>query len=169
MRARAAVLALAIALLASASMSPTAGSAAGKRPAIHPLTGLRLPDRLMGLTVTPENVGRLLGTDTHPVWVDQLSLYSLRQPDRALEATLELARFKAGAPTSLEFERSIVDGLGGSVPIVVQTGGRRVYLTTAKGQDIAVWFGGGRLLILSILTSYLHPRDLLRAALEATR
>lgn len=144
----AAVLMLAVGGSASAASTPT------------------LPDTILGLKVAREDVSKTITEDHRALYVDDISLYSLREPTSLLEATLQLGRFKKDAPwTSNDFQLSMVGQLGTSVPIVVRAASQRVYITTTKGLTIAVWFRNAHLFVLSIRTAYKHPKELLRQAL----
>ena len=145
----------------ASAASPGASPAAGTIPRHGP------PSQLLGLNVQKENISKTLASDTRALYVDQVGLYSFRQPSKLLEATLEIARFRSLAPaTSTDFQASIVSGLGGSLPTVVRVGGSVIYITTSKGLTIAVWFKDGYMMALAIRNTYLQPKELVRMALQ---
>lgn len=125
-----------------------------------------VPASLQGLHVQRENVTATLAQDKRSLWVDEVSLYSLRR-GKELQGTLEVARFRTSAPwRSADFQASLAGQLGTSTPVVARLGGRRVFITTTRGLALATWFRNGWMLILGVRTSYATPKDLIRDALE---
>jgi hypothetical protein len=125
------------------------------------------PDKIMGLDVQKEDIAKVLTQDKRALYVDRVGLYSFREQNKLLQATLEIARFRSSAPwRSGDFQLSIVGHIGSSVPIVVRAGSQPVYVTTSKGLTLAVWFKDGYLVTLAIRRSYAQPKELLRRSLE---
>ena len=140
---------------ASPSASPAAAASKGGPPA-----------QVLGLNVQNEDITKTLATDKRSLYVDQVILYSFREPSKLLQATLEVARFKSNAPaTSRDFQSTIVSSLSGSQPIVLRVNGEAVYIATSKGLTIAVWFRSGHMMALSIRNTFTTPKQLLRIAL----
>jgi hypothetical protein len=164
----AATLATAVILLVTASVSASAASptpSPSPSPTPAPLPA-GFPAQVLGLNVQREDVSKTLATDTRSLYVDQVVMYSFREPSKLLEATLEVARFRSDAPsTSSDFQATIVNAMGGSAPIVVRLGSTAIYVTTSKGLTIAVWFRNGHMLALSIRNSFTQPKQLLRLSL----
>jgi hypothetical protein len=144
-------------------------AAATPAPASAAAASAHLPAQILGLVVAREDVAKKLATEKDPLSVDQVSLYSLREPSKLLEATVELARFRPGQmQAGLDFQRSIVLQIGGSVPIVVRVGGQAVFVTTIRGLVVPVWFRDGYMVALSIRNTYEQPKALLRAVLAVS-
>jgi hypothetical protein len=147
----------------AAASSPSASPSASPTPAPLPAG---FPAQVLGLNVEKEDVSKTLASDTRSLYVNQVVLYSFREPSKLLQATLEVARFKSDAPsTSADFQTTIVNAMGGSAPIVLRIGATPIYVTTSKGLTIAVWFRNGHMLALSIRNTYAEPKQLLRVAL----
>jgi hypothetical protein len=126
-----------------------------------------VPKTLNGLRVSQEKVGP--PSRSGKQYLDQISLYSLRRPDRQLEGTLQIGRFRAGAPVhSLTFQRKIAGQIGVSVPVEQRVQDMTLFVTTAKRLSVVAWFRNRYLYILSIRDDYTSPKSLIRAALEIT-
>ena len=162
--------ATALLLLVTANMSASAASPAptpspSSSPTPAPLPP-GFPAQVIGLNVQKEDVSKTLATAPRSLYVNQVVMYSFREPSKLLEATLEVARFKNDAPSSsADFQATIVNALGGSAPIVVRVGATPVYLTTSKGLTLAIWFRNGHMLALSIRNTFTQPKQLLRVSL----
>lgn len=125
------------------------------------------PDQVLGLMVQKEDLTKTLAAEKRPLYVDRVGLYSFREPSKLLEGTLQISHFRHSAPyTSNDFQVAIVGHLGSSLPIVVRVSGQPVYITTAKGLVLAVWFRQDYMMTLSIRHTYTQPKELLRQALE---
>ena len=132
---------------------------AGAAPAAGP------PSSLLGLNVQAENIKGTLAEDRRQLWVDRVQLYTLRS-GKELMATLEIARFKKGAPWgTADFQSAVAGSLGTANPVVVRLGGVAVYLTSLRTLKIACWFRDGGLFILAVRQTYAQPKALIRAAL----
>jgi hypothetical protein len=155
---------LAAALVGAITVQNTLLAASPQR---HPApTTLSWPGTLQGLHVQRENITATLLEDRRALWVDQVSLYTLRRGTE-LQATLEVARFKPSTPwSSADFEQSLVGQLGTVTPVVTRLGGVRVYITGTRGLSLAAWFHHGYMLVLGIRPTYSSPRDLIRTVLE---
>lgn len=142
------------------SMNAAAGSSA-------------VPATLAGLQVGQEKVGPSTGTSgaasptTRRQYLTEIQLYSLRQPNQQLEATIQIGRFRSGSPVQARsFQRQIAGQLGTTVPREQRVGGLTVYITKGKKLSLVVWFRQGRLFILSIREGYPSPKTLIREAVR---
>ncbi len=123
-------------------------------------------DKMLGLIVKKENVAGTLQQESRALYVDRVGMYSLRDPNNLLEATLEIARFRSVAPyASNDFRLSVAGAIGSVLPIVIRVGSTPVYITSRKGLTVALWFHGNFMLTLSVRNTYRLPKSLLRAAL----
>lgn len=124
-----------------------------------------LPPEIVGLQVKREDIADVLDATKRP-YLDEAGLYSLREGD-TLQATLQIGRFAEGVDhTSKEFRDKLLTTVGAGSIRELRLGGRQVYLTTGDRQQVALWFDGPHLLVLSTREEYTTPRTLLRAALE---
>jgi hypothetical protein len=156
--------ALAVALVSAITVQNTllAASPAPQRPAA---SFAWVPATLQGLRVQRENVTATLAQDRRALWVDQVGLYTLRR-GKELQATLQVARFRAAAPwQSADFDESLAGQLGTATPVVARLDGVRVYITATRGLGLAAWFRNGWMFVLGIRATYPTPRELIRAAL----
>lgn len=134
------------------------------RPPIEILDQGPVPTELLGLEVQPEPLESLAEVDRP--FVDAVGLYSLRAPDEALQATLQLSRFSPSADVDSEqFRQSVIAQIGSSTPRAFRMGSHTVHLTTGRRQNVAVWFKGRHFFVLSTREEYEQPRALLRATL----
>lgn len=152
--------------LGAAGCSDDAEAVTGTRAKdIEELPADAVPNELLGLQGTQEDIGETLAT-TKRAYIDAIGLYSYRR-DELLQATLQVSRFNDDADwDSPAFRRSVVGQIGGSVPKRVRVGDEAVYLTTGTKQTLAMWFRGRHLLVLAVREDYDQPRSLLREALE---
>ena len=128
----------------------------------------KLPAKVLGLSVTQENIKGALAQETRELYVRGVWLYSLRQ-GKELMATLEIGTFQSSAPwRSSDFDISLANQLGGSLPAVARVDGVPVYFSTARGVQLVAWFRGGYMYVLAIRNTYTFPKDLLRQLLGAT-
>jgi hypothetical protein len=130
-----------------------------------PVSGATPPPKLVGLDVAKENISKSLRKTTRPEYLTDVSLYSLRQSGKELQATIQIGQFRKGAPTSDHgFQREIAAKVGTLVPREQRVGDVTVYVTKVKKLDIALWFRGGHLFILSIKEGFQQPKSLIRQA-----
>jgi hypothetical protein len=133
---------------------------------IEPLEASPVPPDLNGLRVTEENIGDTLDAARRP-YLEAATLYSLRQDDDALQATLQVGRFADDAEyTEEDFQLTLVTNVGSGTARDFRMGDKRVWLTTGDRQTIALWFSGRYVFILSAREEYLGTRSLLRKAME---
>ena len=148
----------------AAAMAPGAaaqGAASGSFPT--------LPATINGLSVTAEDIGKARAAASGTQYLADVRLVSLRDPDKQLEATLELGLFGANADVgSSDFQRSVAEQIGDGVAVTVQVGGRPVFVKTSRKLSILVWFTGTTLSVLSVRDTYPSPKALLRATLAIT-
>lgn len=130
---------------------------------------ITIPKELNGLPLTHESVKAAESqVNFRKAAIDKLDMYSVRLSGNLLAATLEVARFKAGNNTgSLGFQEDVARQIGSTTAQGLEVSGHLVFLTTARGIDIAIWFRGPYVLILVIRTDYGHPKDMLRSAVES--
>ncbi len=132
---------------------------------VEPLDADALPSELLGLQVKREDIAEVLDGTKRP-YLDEAGLYSLREGD-TLQATLQIGRFAEGVDfTSQDFRDKLLTTVGGGSIRELRLGDRQVYLTIGDRQQVALWFEGRHLLVLSTREEYDTPRSLLRAALE---
>jgi hypothetical protein len=152
----------AIVCAASGSVLAAPGSAT-KAPA-----GVHMPGDILGMAVQPEDVAKKVAGEKGPLYVDQVSLFSLRESSQLLEATVQLGRFRSSELQLTEdFQRSIVLQVG-PLPTIVRVDGQQVFITTVKGLTTTVWFRHGYMGVLSIRKTYKQPKALLRAVLAVS-
>jgi hypothetical protein len=153
--------------LAAASLAPTAcGGGGDDTSPVRALGSTFMPGEIRGLELADEDVTDLLGDVRRP-YVDATSLYSLRDDEDQLQATMQVVTFRNDAPVDDgDFRRSVIERIGSSAPQPFRVGGREVYLTTGRRQRLAVWFGGEHLFVLAVRDEYAAPRALIRAAME---
>lgn len=132
---------------------------------IAPLDADALPAEVLGLAVQREDIADVLDGTKRP-YLDRAGLYSLREGE-TLQATLQIGHFAAGVDhESAEFRDRLLTTVGGGSIRELRLSDRQVYLTTGDRQQVALWFDGPHLFILSTREEYTTPRALLRAALE---
>ncbi len=126
-----------------------------------------LPSQILGLKVVEENVA----TEVRGVsgtYLDSLGLFSFREEDDLLRATLQIGRFNDVAePERKRFRDGIIAQLGSTVPFQLRIGDRDVWLTSGTEQNIFSWFDPDGFYVLSVRGDYSFPRTLLRRLLEA--
>jgi hypothetical protein len=126
----------------------------------------KLPSQVLGLKVVPENVtSDIRGVSR--TYVDSLGLFSLRESDDLLRATIQIGRFNDVAePRKERFRNAIVAQLGSTVPTQVRVGKKITYLTSGSKQSIFSWFDDEGFYVLSIRSDYPFSRTLLRRLVE---
>lgn len=126
----------------------------------------KLPSQVLGLKVVPENVT----SDVRGVsrtYVDSLGLFSFREENDLLRATVQIGRFNDVAePQKARFRNAIVAQLGSTVPTQVRVGEKVTYLTTGSEQTIFTWFDDKGFYVLSVRSDYPFSRTLLRRLVE---
>lgn len=127
---------------------------------------VRIPSQLVGLTVQQEDIGEGLVEIDRP-YVDSVAVFSLREPDELLQATLQVSRFNSRArPNDAGFRGSIVSTVGSTKPQEIRVGDVMVSATSAASQEVFVWFTDDGFFVLSVSKDFPFPRTLLRRALN---
>lgn len=124
-----------------------------------------LPRTLGGLAVVQEDMGPALEGLQRP-YVDAVGLWSVRNEDDVLQATIQISSFTDDAPLDDDFRRAVISQIGTTTPKEFRMGDQAVWITAADRQSVAVWFAGDRLMVLSARDDFVAPRKLLREALE---
>lgn len=130
---------------------------------VRPLAEGVVPGEILGLKVMPEEISGVL-PQFRETYFDALSLFALRQGDR-LEATMQVGHLNAAAAKTENLQEAIVDQIGGARARRVRYGGTTVHLAEVTKQQLAVWFHGEHVFVLSTRADFDQPRNLLRAAL----
>jgi hypothetical protein len=126
-----------------------------------------LPSQILGLKVVEENVASEI-RGVSETYLDSVGLFSFREADDLLRATLQVGRFNEVAePQRQRFREAIIAQLGSTVPIQLRVGDRDVWLTSGTEQNIFTWFDNQGFYVLSVRSDYAFPRTLLRRLLEA--
>jgi hypothetical protein len=127
---------------------------------------VNLPGQLLGLRVVSENIRSNL-SQIQQSYLQGLGLFSFREGNDLLRATLQVGRFNdvADAKKS-KFQNAIIGQLGSSVPIRLRVGDRSVYLSTGSDQNIFSWFDEKGFYVLSIRSDYPFPRTMMRKLLK---
>jgi hypothetical protein len=157
----------ALALVAGCSDGKPAAKAAAPSAAPKKGATLSLPSQILGLQVHAEDIGSQLAR-VKQLYLDSVGLFSFREKDDLLRATLQVSRFNELAePDVPKFRNSVVANLGSTVPQELRVGEAHVWLTTGNQQLIFVWFQRRSFMVLSIRGDYPFPRTLLRKLLDA--
>jgi len=161
---RAAAAALVLALAACGADTESVGSpVAGE--AIDEVPASLLPDRVLDLNVTVEDVADQVATVDRS-FVDAVGLFGLRE-DELLKATLQVSHFNEEAEVErARFRNRVLREIGQTVPQELRLGDSRVHVTTGNRQTIAIWFRGDHMMILSVRSDYERPRTLLRELID---
>jgi hypothetical protein len=126
----------------------------------------RLPSKILGLKVVRENVRANL-SNVQKTYLQSVGLFSFREGDDLLRATIQVGRFNDVAePRKERFRNAIIGQLGSTVPIQLRVGDRAVYLASGSEQNIFSWFDDVGFYVLSIRSDYAFPRSLLRQLLD---
>lgn len=161
-----AALALAAALLASGcggevELTGTAGKDIEKLPTTA------LPAKLGPLTVKPETVDKAL-EKAKQSYVDAVGFYSLRDPEKRVQGTVQLSAFGPSARLDdPDFRRQIVLQSSPGTPSSVNVAGTTVQQSTGTKSTVSIWFSEDRLVVLTALKSYTGGRGLLEQAVAA--
>lgn len=149
-------------LLAGCGAPEVTEGTAGKE--ITPVNAGAIPPTLAGMKVTLEDSTDYL-KEIDRTYLEQFSLFSVREAE-LLQATLQVSRFTDDAKyTSAAFRNSVVDRVGSAKAQQFRMGDREIYMTVGTKQQIAVWFDGAYMFVLSIRDDFLKPRALVREAL----
>lgn len=125
----------------------------------------QVPTRLAGFRVEEEDISDVLSEGRRP-YLDAASLYSFREEDDLLQATLQIGRFAQDVdPDDPDFRERLLSSIGAGGR-TVRMGDRQLYLTGADRQTLSVWFDSGHLFILSTRDGFEAGRTLLREALR---
>jgi hypothetical protein len=158
-------LAMTCALLASSCGNDQ--SSAATRPTSTGPPSIKLPSKLLGLTVLPEDISSSLKQKGQQPYVDSVGLFAFREGKDLLQATLEAARFTPQArPESSQFRGSIVSRVGGTSPRVVRMGSQSVFLTSGRNQVVFLWFKKRGFFVLTVRREFPFPRTILRKLLD---
>jgi hypothetical protein len=153
---------LALLVGCGAGHADTRGTAGSQ---IVPLDKSLLPDQMLGLQVSVEDVSKTLA-NTRQSYVNAVSLFGFRK-DQLLQATLQISRFNPGGNYQTDqFHQQVLNGVGNAVGQSVQVGGIDVFLTLGSRQRIFEWFRGPYWFVLSVRDDFTVPRSLLRQLLD---
>lgn len=169
MRARSRTAVVAVAL--SATLAGTTGcggpeltGTAGKDIAVLPAS--TVPARFGELTVNPEDVAKALEQAKHS-YVDAVGFYSLRK-GKVVQGTLQIARFGPSARLGSEqFRNEIIQQSSPGSPTAVNVGSAIISQSNGTKSTVSVWFSQERLVVLTVLSTYLGGRGLLEQTLTA--
>jgi hypothetical protein len=133
--------------------------------AIESIPPEAVPTRIQDLTVRVEDMTKQLAL-AKETYVRSAGVFSLRAGE-LVQATLQITRFTEDFDyKSLTARTSLANRLGGSRAEVLRLGDDTVYLTQGQRQQLALWYRGPYLYVLSTRRDYTTPRALLRSALE---
>lgn len=124
-----------------------------------------IPTRLAGYRLEEEDIAELLEEGRRP-YLEAASLYSIREDDDLLQATLQVGRFADDVDLDDEDFRNLLITNIGSGARPFRMGDTEVYITGADRQTLNVWFDEQHLFILSTRDGFESGRALLREALE---
>lgn len=153
---------------AAATMSACSSGSDAAAPAVRaPVeTEVSLPSKILGLKVVKENVKANL-SNVQQTYLQSVGLFSFREGDDLLRATIQVGRFNDVADQEkTRFRNSIIGQLGATVPVKLRVGENTVYLSTGSDTNIFSWFDDVGFYVLSIRSDYAFPRTLLRKLLE---
>ena len=157
------VSACAVALLGTSCGGDQTTAAA--TPRSNPLV-VELPSKVLGLTVKGEDIRSKIDSAQQP-YIDSVGLFGFRERSDLLDATLEVARFTAGARSSSgDFRGSIVSRIGGANPRQVRVGDQQIYLTSGRNQVVFIWFKSREFFVLTVRRDYPFPRTLARKLID---
>lgn len=125
-----------------------------------------LPAELLGLRVDPEDLTSQLEQAERP-YADAAGLFSFREEDDELQATLQVTRFDRDADLGdRDVEGTILAQIAKTPPLRLQMGETTVFQSRADRQSVSVWFTENHFMVLSTRDSYDTPRQLLRSLTE---
>jgi len=153
----------------AATVSPAAAPSPSGKPANPQLCtqlAIKVPDKLVDLSVAQESVCSTLSVTAHTPGINAVDLFSIRRPDKVLIATLEVARLRPDLdPRSSEVQGSIVEHVGDTSPQKLRVGDTFVWVSQARGLTLMTWFHRDKVLILAVRDIFDRPRTLLRQTL----
>lgn len=153
-----------LAALASACSSDTDASPQTVRAPVE--AEVALPSQILGLKVVRENVKANL-SNVQQTYLQSVGLFSFREGDDLLRATIQVGRFNDVADQDkARFRDGIIGQLGSTVPVKLRIDERTVYLSTGSDTNIFSWFDDVGFYVLSIRSDYAFPRTLLRKLLD---
>jgi hypothetical protein len=133
--------------------------------AIEPIPPDALPAKIQDLTVRVEDMKKQLSL-AKDTYVRSAGVFSLRAGE-LVQATLQITRFTDDFDfRSGEARTSLANRMGGSRAELLRLGDDTVYLTQGQRQQLALWYRGSYLYVLSTRRDYTTPRALLRDALK---
>ena len=133
--------------------------------AIEPIPPDAVPTKIQDLSVRVEDMSKQLAL-AEDTYVRSAGVFSLRAGE-LVQATLQITRFTDDFDyQSATARTSLANRLGGSRAEVLRLGEDTVYLTQGQRQQLALWYRGPYLYVLSTRRDYTTPRALLRSALE---
>lgn len=160
-----AVLVVTMATVAAGCGGGTPSAAVVSGPHVASLAAGLLPSDLGDLQVQQEQLPSQIANSTKS-YARKVGFYSLRK-NKLVEGTLEVIEFNPSADSgSAKFQTAVVDQVSGGVPEHLVLNGHDVYQSPGTGATLNVWFHGRYLLVLTIRSSYSHPRTLTESALE---
>jgi hypothetical protein len=161
------VLALVVLCAVAIGSSGCGGSTSEAQPRTSASPAVvKLPSKLLGLTVGTEDVRSRLRSSEQP-FVDSVGLFAFREGKDLLQATLQISRFTPEAKVdSPEFRGSIISRIGGANPRRVRVADENVYLTSGRNQVVFLWFRKHGFFVLTVRRDYPFPRTILRRLLD---
>lgn len=142
-----------------AAADPTAGT-------VEPLAADVLPSTVLDLSVELENLDETLSALNRP-YIDGVGLYSFRDDEDVLQATLQLSTFTdPGALDDDDFRGRILAQIGTTTVREFRMDDQQVWLTAGTQQNLAVWFPNNAFAVLATREDYEQPRRLLRELLN---
>jgi hypothetical protein len=155
---------LAATAMTSACSSETDAAASTARAPAD--TEVALPSKILGLKVVKENVRANL-SNVQQTYLQSVGLFSFREGDDLLRATIQIGRFNDVADQDkARFRDEIIGELGATVPVKLRVGDDTVYLSTGSDTNIFSWFDDVGFYVLSIRSDFAFPRTLLRKLIE---
>jgi hypothetical protein len=126
----------------------------------------RLPEKILGLEVHEEKIGQNI-TDVQRTYLRSIGLFSFREGEELLRATLQVSEFNDVAPNERErFRDSVIGQLGTSVPVELRVGDDKLFLAAGGEQSIYAWFDELGFYALSVRSDYPFPRTMVRKLLN---
>ncbi len=136
-------------------------------PGPCPAIGVSTAPTMGGLVVGREDPCADFQSSSASRALNGIALFSLREPNRLLIATLEVGRFAPDAPLSDgDFRDGVMSQIGSTTPQALWLDGHEVYATSTTGLVLVSWFRGRYLFVLAIRDNYDQPKAILRDALK---
>ena len=124
-----------------------------------------LPATVLDLNVAPEAVKEKLKAPG-ATYAQSLGLYSFRKGE-LLQATLQVTRLRDDARVDeSDFRNRVVRGIATGEITQMKMGQKMVWLSQSLRQNVAIWFDGHKMFVLSAREEFDRPRTLLRQLLE---